>query len=166
MPSSQDHTQERLDLHIAVGPVSWIHGGAGRSFRHYAYLKLGRSVKGSLLVASSTSDNTTATNYRHGASAGRISFAKIDEPLDVPNLLALQTESFDRLVGNERWAAQVARAQEIGDDSVVTTSGFGEIFDEISPIEDYQGTMSLSFSDPEFSDPKMGAEEAKERDAS
>lgn len=84
----------------------------------------------------------------------------------MPNLLALQTESFDRLMGNERWVAQVKRAQEIGDDSVVTTSGLAEIFDEISPIEDYQGTMSLSFSDPEFSDPKMVAEEAKERDAS
>src|SRR5690625_1940863 len=69
-------------------------------------------------------------------------------------------------MGNARWAAQVERAQEIGDDSVVTTSGLAEIFEEISPIEDYQGTMSLSFSDPEFSDPKMGAEEAKERDAS
>lgn len=123
-------------------------------------------MKGSLLVASSTSDNTTATNYRHGSSSGRISFAKIAEPLEVPDLLALQTESFDRLVGNERWAEQVAHAQEIGDDSVVTTSGLGEIFEEISPIEDYQGTMSLSFADPEFSDPKMGAEEAKERDAS
>lgn len=118
------------------------------------------------MVASSTSDNTTATNYRHGSSSGRISFAKISEPLEIPNLLALQTESFDRLVGNERWAAQVAHAKEIGDDSVVTTSGLGEIFEEISPIEDYQGTMALSFTDPEFSDPKMGAEEAKERDAS
>ncbi|MDN6351065.1 MAG: hypothetical protein L0J69_05230, partial [Yaniella sp.] len=77
------------------------------------------------MVASSTSDNTTATNYRHGSSSGRISFAKISEPLEIPNLLALQTESFDRLVGNERWAAQVAPAKEIGDDSVVTTSGLG-----------------------------------------
>src|SRR5699024_2885838 len=83
----------------------------------------------------------------------------------VPDLLALQTESFDRLVGNERWAEQVAHAQEIGDDSVVTTSGLGELFEAVSPIEDYQGTMCLSFADPEFSGPRMGAEEAKERDA-
>src|SRR5699024_11812090 len=80
-------------------------------------------------VCSSDLDNTTATNYRHGSSSGRISFAKIAEPLEVPDLLALQTESFDRLVGNERWAEQVAHAQEIGDDSVVTTSGLGEIFE-------------------------------------
>src|SRR5699024_8829595 len=99
-------------------------------------INLGRSVKGSLLVASSTSDNTTATNYRHGSSSGRISFAKIAEPLEVPDLLALQTESFDRLVGNERWAEQVAHAQEIGDDSVVTTSRSGEIFDERARSED------------------------------
>src|SRR5699024_12454782 len=99
-------------------------------------INLGRSVKGSLLVASSTSDNTTATNYRHGSSSGRISFAKIAEPLELPDLLALQTESFDRLVGNGSWAERVAHAQEIGDDSVVTTSGLAEITEELSPIED------------------------------
>ena len=33
----------------------------------------------------------------------RTSFAKIREPLEVPNLLALQTESFDWLVGNDAW---------------------------------------------------------------
>src|SRR5699024_3951095 len=105
-------------------------------------------VKGSLLVSSSTSDNTPATNYRRGSSSGRISFRKIAEPLEVPDLFALQTASFDRLSANESWAEQVAHAQEIGDESVVTTSGLGEIFEELSPIEDYQGTMSLSFADP------------------
>ena len=39
----------------------------------------------------------------------RISFAKINEPLKVPNLLAIQTDSFDRLVGNERWAERLER---------------------------------------------------------
>jgi DNA-directed RNA polymerase subunit beta len=121
------------------------------------------------LVASSTSNTETANfpggvSPRSGASAGRISFAKIHEPLDVPDLLALQTDSFDRLVGNERWAERVAHAQEIGDDSVAATSGFADIFEEISPIEDFQGTMSLSFTDPEFSDPKMPVDECKERD--
>ena len=37
----------------------------------------------------------------------RISFAKIREPLEVPNLLALQTDSFDWLLGNEQWQARV-----------------------------------------------------------
>ncbi|WP_313816843.1 DNA-directed RNA polymerase subunit beta [Citricoccus sp.] len=121
------------------------------------------------MVASSTSNTETANfpggvSPRSGASAGRISFAKIHEPLDVPDLLALQTESFDRLVGNERWAERVAHAREINDDSVAVTSGFADIFEEISPIEDFQGTMSLSFTDPEFSDPKMPVDECKERD--
>ncbi|KHL05498.1 DNA-directed RNA polymerase subunit beta [Sinomonas humi] len=114
------------------------------------------------MVASSTSDNQTANT---DGARNRLSFAKIHEPLDVPNLLALQTESFDWLVGNERWQARVAKAAEEGDASVATTSGLADIFEEISPIEDFQGTMSLSFSDPEFADPKYTMEECKERDA-
>nr|WP_229229899.1 DNA-directed RNA polymerase subunit beta [Corynebacterium cyclohexanicum] len=119
-------------------------------------------MEGSLLVASSTSETQTATT--DGATR-RLSFAKIHEPLDVPNLLALQTESFDWLVGNERWQARVAKAQAEGDDSVATTSGLSDIFEEISPIEDFQGTMSLSFSEPEFADPKFTMAECKDRDA-
>ncbi|MDQ4501815.1 DNA-directed RNA polymerase subunit beta [Sinomonas sp. ASV322] len=114
------------------------------------------------MVASSTSDTQTANT---DGARSRLSFAKIHEPLDVPNLLALQTESFDWLVGNERWQARVAKAAEEGDASVATTSGLADIFEEISPIEDFQGTMSLSFSDPEFADPKYTMEECKERDA-
>jgi DNA-directed RNA polymerase subunit beta len=79
----------------------------------------------------------------------RISFAKIAEPLEVPKLLDLQTTSFDWLVGNEAWKAQVARRQEAGED-VSTKSGLEEIFEEISPIEDFSGTMSLSFENPVF----------------
>ncbi|WP_136610762.1 DNA-directed RNA polymerase subunit beta [Sinomonas albida] len=114
------------------------------------------------MVASSTSDTQTANT---DGARSRLSFAKIHEPLDVPNLLALQTESFDWLVGNERWQARVAKAAAEGDASVATTSGLSDIFEEISPIEDFQGTMSLSFSDPEFADPKYTMEECKERDA-
>ncbi|MBE8526116.1 DNA-directed RNA polymerase subunit beta, partial [Amycolatopsis sp. H6(2020)] len=119
------------------------------------------------MVASSTSNNDAAgaTGAQHDGSASRISFAKIHEPLSVPNLLALQTDSFDRLVGNERWAQRVAEAEKTGDTSVSTVSGLTEIFEEISPIEDFQGTMSLSFSDPEFADPKYSMEECKDRDA-
>jgi DNA-directed RNA polymerase beta subunit len=67
--------------------------------------------------------------------------------------------------GNERWQARVAKAVEEGDLSVATTSGLSDIFEEISPIEDFQGTMSLSFSDPEFADPKYTMAECKDRDA-
>ena len=140
----------------------------GPTERRGSERKHSRPVEGTPLVASSTSHETAnnpgAVSPRSGASAGRISFAKIHEPLDVPDLLALQTESFDRLIGNERWAARVAHAQEIGDDSVAVSSGLADIFEEISPIEDFQGTMSLSFTDPEFADPKMPVDECKERD--
>ena len=95
----------------------------------------------------------------------RVSFAKIHEPLDVPNLLALQTESFDRLIGNEKWQERLRLALEAGETGVATTSGLSDIFEEISPIEDFQGTMSLSFAEPEFADAKMTEEECKDRDA-
>ncbi len=116
------------------------------------------------MVASSTSTNSTASSARTAEAAGRLSFAKIHEPLDVPDLLALQTESFDWLVGNERWQARVAEADAIGDKGVSRTPGLAEIFEEISPIEDFQGTMSLSFSEPEFADPKYTLAECKDRD--
>ncbi|WP_261624092.1 DNA-directed RNA polymerase subunit beta [Nesterenkonia marinintestina] len=116
------------------------------------------------MVASSTSSIQTASSARTSEYAGRLSFAKISEPLDVPELLALQIESFDRLVGNERWAARVEEAREKGVRGVSDTSGLADIFEEMSPIEDFQGTMSLSFSEPEFADPKMPVDECKERD--
>ncbi|MDQ0094733.1 DNA-directed RNA polymerase subunit beta [Paeniglutamicibacter psychrophenolicus] len=79
--------------------------------------------------------------------------------------MALQTESFDWLIGNERWKNRLAYAQTIGDTSVANVSGLAEIFEEISPIEDFQETMSLSFSEPEFADPKYTMAECKDRDA-
>ncbi len=62
----------------------------------------------------------------------RLSFAKIREALEVPNLLALQTESFDWLLGNDAWRARVEDAKASGL-SVPDTSGLEEIFEEISP---------------------------------
>ncbi len=100
---------------------------------------------------------TTAGNSR------RISFAKITEPLEVPQLLALQTDSFDWLVGNEKWEADVQRRKKAGED-VSSKSGLTEIFEEISPIEDFSETMSLSFENPVFYDPKYTVEECKEKD--
>jgi DNA-directed RNA polymerase subunit beta len=43
-------------------------------------------------------------------------------------------------------------------------SGLEEIFEEISPIEDFQGSMSLSFRDHRFEPPKYTIAECKERD--
>lgn len=93
----------------------------------------------------------------------RISFAKISEPLELPKLLALQTDSFDWLIGNDAWTAEVQRRREAGDD-VSEKSGLQEIFEEISPIEDFSETMSLSFENPVFYDPKYTVEECKEKD--
>ncbi|MCD1146475.1 DNA-directed RNA polymerase subunit beta [Kocuria sp. LUK] len=117
------------------------------------------------MVASSTESNSTANRPADGNLPGRVSFAKIHEPLDVPNLLALQTDSFDRLVGNERWQGRVQAALDAGEQGIATTSGLADIFEEISPIEDFQGTMSLSFSEPEFYEPKYTMDECKDRDA-
>jgi DNA-directed RNA polymerase subunit beta len=94
----------------------------------------------------------------------RISFAKIHEPLEVPDLLGLQLDSFDWLLGGERWKTQVAAAEASGTGGVPTTSGLEEILAEISPIEDFGQTMSLSFSNHRFEQPKWTAEECKEKD--
>jgi DNA-directed RNA polymerase subunit beta len=93
----------------------------------------------------------------------RISFAKITEPLEVPQLLSLQTNSFDWLVGNDDWNTAVERRIAEGED-VSRKSGLQEIFEEISPIEDFSETMSLSFENPVFYDPKYTVDECKEKD--
>ncbi len=94
----------------------------------------------------------------------RISFAKIREPLEVPNLLALQVESVDWLLGNDAWRSRIALSDSKNRGEIPTTSGLEEIFEEISPIEDFQGSMSLSFRDHRFEPPKYSIEDCKERD--
>ena len=109
-------------------------------------------------MAASRSASATASATR------RISFARIKEPLEVPSLLALQTESFDWLLGNERWLGRVAAAKKAGEKDVPEQSGLEEIFEEISPIEDFTGTMSLSFRDHRFEPSKYSVEECKDKD--
>ena len=96
-------------------------------------------------------------------SPRRISFAKISEPLEVPQLLALQTDSFDWLIGSEKWEQKVVERRSAGEE-LSQKSGLHEIFEEISPIEDFSETMSLSFENPVFLDPKYTEEECKEKD--
>ncbi|XVQ12014.1 DNA-directed RNA polymerase subunit beta [Spirillospora sp. CA-255316] len=108
-------------------------------------------------MAASRNASNTATG------PNRVSFARIKEPLEVPDLLALQTNSFDWLLGNERWKSRVEAAQKAGD-KAPTQSGLEEIFEEISPIEDFSGTMSLSFRDHRFEPPKYSVEECKDKD--
>ncbi len=77
------------------------------------------------------------------ARTERLSFAKIPEVLPLPDLLAVQHESF-------QWFLE---------------RGLKEIFEEISPIEDFTGSLALELTDHRFEDPTLTIEEAKERDA-
>ncbi|HEX5561362.1 MAG TPA: DNA-directed RNA polymerase subunit beta, partial [Nocardioidaceae bacterium] len=113
-----------------------------------------------MAASRSTSSNPSTIN---SSAPRRISFAKISEPLEVPKLLDLQTKSFDWLIGNEAWQADVQARVDQGED-VSPKSGLEEIFEEISPIEDFSGTMSLSFENPVFYDPKNSVDECKEKD--
>ncbi|MGD0685858.1 MAG: DNA-directed RNA polymerase subunit beta, partial [Streptosporangiaceae bacterium] len=94
----------------------------------------------------------------------RISFARIKEPLEVPSLLALQTDSFDWLLGSDRWRDRIEAEKEKSRKDLPEQSGLEEIFEEISPIEDFTGTMSLSFRDHRFEPPKYSVEECKDKD--
>jgi len=81
------------------------------------------------------------------ASAGtrqRRTFAKIPEILEVPNLIAIQRDSFD-------WFLK---------------EGLRETFADISPIEDFTRTLAVEFGAHEFGDPKYSVDECKEKDMS
>ncbi len=70
---------------------------------------------------------------------------------------------FDWLLGNQKWRDRVAEALE-SRRHVPETSGLEEIFEEISPIEDFSGSMSLSFRDHRFEPPKYTVEQCREKD--
>ncbi|MEU6564953.1 DNA-directed RNA polymerase subunit beta [Nocardia nova] len=89
----------------------------------------------------------------------RVSFAKIREPLEVPDLLDLQTESFAWLVGSPDWRERAIARGDAG-----PVGGLEEVLEELSPIEDFSGSMSLSFSDPRFEEVKASIEECKDKD--
>ncbi len=116
-----------------------------------------------MLLTSVPSKDSSLAARRNISGSTRISFAKIAEPLEVPQLLSLQTSSFDWLIGNENWQETVAARKKAGED-VSEKSGLTEIFEEISPIEDFSETMSLSFENPVFYDPKYTVDECKEKD--
>ena len=104
---------------------------------------------------------------RHTTAAhpdSRVSFAKIREPLEVPDLLQLQQRSFDWLLGNEAWQDRVADALEQGHSDVPQQSGLEEIFAEIGEISDNRDEMTLSFRDYRFEEPKYTEEQCREKD--
>lgn len=94
----------------------------------------------------------------------RINFGSIREPISVPDLLGVQTNSFDWLVGNERWKKCVEEDEKNGTYTVGHISGLQEVFDEISPVENFAQTMSLTFSDPYFEEPRHTVQECREKD--
>ncbi len=76
--------------------------------------------------------------------ATRMSYAKIDEVIDIPDLVAVQKDSY-------QW---------------FWDKGLQEVFDEVSPITDYSGDVELSFMEAEFdpSHPNNPVRVSKERD--
>lgn len=73
----------------------------------------------------------------------RLSFAEIDEIMEMPNLISIQHDSY-------RWFLE---------------EGLQETFQEVSPIQDFTDTLELSFLSHSFGEPKYTVEECKERDA-
>ena len=74
----------------------------------------------------------------------RRSFAKIPDVMDVPNLIAIQTESFKQFVDQ----------------------GLSSAFADISPIESNNKDMCVEFGKHEFGEPKYSVDECKARDVS
>ncbi|MFZ5626084.1 MAG: DNA-directed RNA polymerase subunit beta [Bacillota bacterium] len=72
----------------------------------------------------------------------RWSYARIQEVLDMPNLIEIQQNSY-------KWFLD---------------EGLRELFRDISPIEDFTGNLSLEFVDYNLGEPKYSVEESKERD--
>ena len=75
----------------------------------------------------------------------RMSFSRQKEVLEMPNLIEIQKNSYDWFL----------------------TEGLREVFDDISPIEDFSNHLSLEFVDFQLcrNDRKYSIEECKERDA-
>ncbi|MFU0781979.1 MAG: DNA-directed RNA polymerase subunit beta [Thermoanaerobacterium thermosaccharolyticum] len=82
----------------------------------------------------------------HPVDAGykkRMSFARIEEVLEMPNLIEVQKNSY-------KWFLE---------------EGLREVFRDISPIESFTGNLSLEFLDYKLDDnPKYSVEECKDRD--
>ena len=111
------------------------------------------------ILAGSGQIKSVDTNNPVPGAPNRVSFAKLREPLEVPGLLDVQTDSFEWLIGHEDW---FQRAVDRGD--VDPKGGLEEVLEELSPIEDFAGTLSLSFSDPRFDEVKAPVDECKDKD--
>ncbi|WP_341636548.1 DNA-directed RNA polymerase subunit beta [Staphylococcus casei] len=79
---------------------------------------------------------------QYGRHRKRRNYARISEVLELPNLIEIQTKSYD-------WFLE---------------EGLLEMFRDISPIEDFTGNLSLEFVDYRLGEPKYDLEESKNRD--
>ena len=79
-----------------------------------------------------------------GSYRERISFGNIPEVMELPNLISVQKESFNRFM----------------------EEGLDEAFKDVSPIENATKTLEVSFGAHEFGDPKHTVEECKAKDIS
>lgn len=84
----------------------------------------------------------TGQLVQYGRHRKRRSYARIREVLELPNLVEIQTASY-------QWFLD---------------EGLREMFQDISPIEDFTGNLSLEFIDYELGEPKYDVDESKERD--
>ena len=82
-------------------------------------------------------------NVNFGKHRIRRSYSRINEVLELPNLIEIQTNSYN-------WFLE---------------EGLKEMFGDISPIDDFSGNLSLEFVDYEFSEAKYTVKEAREHDA-
>lgn len=83
------------------------------------------------------------TLVKYGKHRVRRSYARIKEVLDLPNLIEIQTDSYNWFLDE----------------------GLREMFTDILPIEDFQGKLSLEFVDYKLMEPKYTVEEARNHDA-
>ncbi|MGH3951189.1 MAG: DNA-directed RNA polymerase subunit beta, partial [Pseudonocardiaceae bacterium] len=111
------------------------------------------------MAVSPAKQATAATTSEIPGAPQRVSFAKINEPLSLPDLLDVQIKSFEWFTGDDAW---FERRVNDGDEDPV--GGLAEVLNEISPIEDFSGSMSLSFADPRFDEVKASVEECKDKD--
>ncbi|GAK01052.1 DNA-directed RNA polymerase subunit beta [Geomicrobium sp. JCM 19055] len=84
----------------------------------------------------------TGQLIQYGRHRQRRSYARISEVLDLPNLIEIQTASY-------QWFLD---------------EGIREMFQDISPIEDFTGNLVLEFIDYSLGEPKYSVEDSKERD--
>ena len=88
-------------------------------------------------------NNLAGHLVNYGKHRTRRSYARIKEVLDLPNLIEIQTNSY-------QWFLD---------------EGLKEMFDDIMPIDDFQGKLSLEFVGYQLLEPKYTVEEARQHDA-